>query len=621
LQGFFIIFLYFFDTLLLRTIAIRGTIDLNISFIGGCMYLKKTKSSKTGRTYLSMVHGYHDKEKGYARTKTIESFGYLDDLEKLYDDPIAHFSAVAEARNQQEQSGQTQFSFSAKKNETLKKNTDGRKNYGYILILMIYYWLGIDRFLLNKQQRESRIEYNASTILKFLLVNRILAPGSKKRAFENKNRYFDFERKDGFKLVDVYRCLSHISKYEEDIQKVVYENISKRYERNTDYLYYDITNYYFEIESEDELRKKGFSKENRRGPIVQMGLAMDADGIPVSYELFPGNESEKLHLRPMVLNLKSKYEIGKVIAVADSAQNTGNNIYYLDQGKQGYVFSQSIAGGSADFKKYVTDPSDYVWNGNEFKKKSRIERREISVDFERNDGTTYKKKVLVDQRQIVFYSEKYAARSRAKREAIIKKAQIIIDNPSAYTKATSHGAMKYIKNIVVDKETGEFKVTKETPYFDIKKLREEEKYDGYYAIVTNLFEEGKDKAKFTDEKIIDIYRDLWKIEDSFKITKKELETRPVYLSREDRIRAHFLTCYIALVVIRLIQKEMDYEYSPAVLIEAMNSISCSNEANNIFLFDYRSDVTDKLGKVFGLDFTRKRMTRKEIKKNISKVKI
>ena len=584
------------------------------------MYLKQANNKKTGRTYLSMVQNYYDKDKGYSRTKTIESFGYLDELEKQFDDPVAHFKAVVEERNRQEELEQAQYSIVARKNETLTKNTSRRKNYGYILILMIYYWLGLDRFLINKQQRETKIKYNTSTILKFLLISRILAPGSKKRAFENKERYFDFERRDVFGLADVYRCLSHLSNYEEDIQRVVYENISKRYDRNTDFIYYDITNYYFEIDAEDDLRKKGVSKENRRSPIVQMGLAMDTDGIPVSYELFPGNESEKLHLRPMILRLKSKYELEKVIAVADSAQNTGNNIYYLDQGKQGYVFSQSIAGGSADFKKYVIDPEGYEWHGDKFKKKSRMERREISVDFERKDGTTYKKKLFVDQRQIVFYSEKYAVRSKAKREAVIKKAQMIIDNPSAYTKATSHGAMKYIKNIEIDKETGEFKPAKGTPYFDMEKLHEEEKYDGYYAIVTNIFDEGKNKGKFPDEKIIEIYRGLWRIEDSFKITKEELEARPVHLTREERIRAHFLTCYLSLVIIRLLQKEMGYRYSPALLIEAMNSISCSNEAENLFLFDCRSDITDDLGQTFGFDFTKLRMTRKEIKKNLSKVK-
>jgi transposase len=348
---------------------------------------------------------------------------------------------------------------------------------------------------------------------------------------------------------------------------------------------------------------------------------MDADGLPISYELFPGNESEKLHLRPMVSELIRTYDAGRIIAVADSAQNTGNNIYYLDKGRQYYVFSQSISGGSKSFREYVIDPAGYEWYCDKYKRKSRNERRGIRVDFTKPDGTLYKKDVLTDQRQIVFYSEKYASRARAAREAAVKKAQKIIENPAAYTSATSYGALKYVKNVTVDKDTGEIKPTKRIPCFDIDKLREDEKYDGYYAIVTNVFNEGRNAGKFDDDKIIDIYRGLWRIEDSFRVTKEELDTRPVHLSREERIRAHFLICYISLVIIRLIQKRTDNKYSPAKLIEAINNISCSYESENVFLFDYRSEISDVLGGAFGIDFTMQRLSRMDIKKNIGDVKI
>jgi transposase len=234
---------------------------------------------------------------------------------------------------------------------------------------------------------------------------------------------------------------------------------------------------------------------------------MDEEGIPISYELFPGNESEKLHLRPMVSELVRKYEAGKIIVVADSAQNTGNNIWYLDNAKQGYVFSQSIAGGSTEFKSYVTSHDGYVWFEEKYKRKSRVCRREITVDFVKGKDTV-KKKVLVDQRQIVFYSEKYAKRAKEKREAVIKKAHQIINNPGAYTSATTYGALKYVKNIEIDKKTGEIKESKGKPSFDLEKLQEEEKYDGYYSIVTNVFNEGKDPAKFDDDAIISMYRGL-----------------------------------------------------------------------------------------------------------------
>jgi len=587
------------------------------------MYLKRAHNKATGRTYLSVVQSYRDKQRGHARTKTVENLGYLDVLQKQYDDPVAHFGKVIAERNAQARQEAAAYTIAVKKGQALEKNTSGRRNYGYIVIMQLFYALGLDRFLVNRQHRNTKIECNTSAIMKLLVISRILAPGSKKRAFEERGRYFDFEKEDGFSLADVYRSLSHFANLEKDIQLLMHQRITRNYGRQLDLIYYDLTNYYFEIDMEDELRRKGVSKEHRPNPIVQLGLAADAEGLPISYEVFAGNESEKLHLRPAVMELHNKYDSGRVIAVADSAQNTGNNVYYLDQGKQGYVFSQSIRGASEAFQEYVLDEKGYEIT-NAYKRKSRVIRREIQVDFERKDSngkiTVHKKKVAVDQRQIVFYSEKYAVRARAKREAAILKAQKIADNPSAYTRATSYGALKYVKNIEIDKETGEVKTAKATPCLDHDAIREEEKYDGYYALVTNLFDEGKTKGKFSDEKIIDIYRGLWRIEDSFRITKSDLEARPVYLSRTDRMKAHFLICFIALVIVRLIQKKTNHAHAPAVLIEAMNHISCSHEGENLFLFDYRSDITDALGAAFGLDFTRQRLTRAEIKKNIASVK-
>jgi len=242
------------------------------------------------------------------------------------------------------------------------------------------------------------------------------------------------------------------------------------------------------------------------------------------------------------------------------------------------------------------------------------------VDFERKDGTTYKKKVLVDQRQIVFYSEKYAVRARAKREAALLKAIKIVENPSAYTRATTYGALKYVMNVDFDKDTGEIKESASTPCLNFEAIVEEEKYDGYYAIVTNLFDEGEDRGKYDDGKIIDIYRGLWRVEDSFRITKSELETRPIYVKRDDRIKAHFLICFISLVIVRLVQKRTNHEFSIEQLIETMNNISCSHESENLYLFDHQSDVADALSKAFGIDFSMLRLTRSDIRKNIGAVK-
>jgi transposase len=584
------------------------------------MYLRKVHNKKTGRTHLSMARNYRTKSKKHPQAENIEIFGYLDELEKIYDDPIAHFKKVVEERNLEEKQITSEYVITTRKDQRLDSTVSRRKNYGYAIILSLYYELGLDGFLTNRQWRDSKIECNTSSIMKLLIISRILAPGSKKKAYEERDRYFDFEKEDAFALEDVYRSLSHFAKLEKDIQLLIHNRITKNYGRKLELIYYDVTNYYFEIDKEDDLRKKGVSKERRPNPIVQMGLASDAEGLPISYEVFAGNESEKLHLRPAIFELYDKYDAGRVIAVADAAQNTGNNIYYLDQGKQGYVFSQSIRGSSQKFKEYVADSDGYEWHGDDYMRKSRVERRKIRVDFDRKGGGTYKKDVEVDQRQIVFWSRKYADRARLKREAAILKAQKIVENPSNYTRATSYGALKYVMNVEVDDDTGEIKEIGGKPLLDVAAIAEEEKYDGYYAIVTNLFDEGKDKGKYGDGKIIDLYRGLWQTEESFRITKSDIESRPVHMSRGDRIRAHFLTCFISLVIIRLIQKKTGYEYSPEKLIEAMNGVSCSHEGGNLYLFDYQSEVADALGLAFGIDFSRLRLTRGEIKKNIAAMK-
>ena len=585
------------------------------------MYLKKSRNKDSGRVQLTIVEGFWDPERGHTRTRTIKKLGYLDEYIGKYDDPIAHFKREVDEMNRAAKQEAAEYQITARKNQELEKDCSNRRNYGYIVIMKLLYELGLDSFLINRQRRTTSIEYNASSIMKMLTIHRILAPGSKKKAFEEKGRYFDFESDQVFSEHDMYRALSFYATLEKDIQLQIHNRIMKNTGRNMEVIYYDVTNYYFEIDQEDETRKKGHSKEHRPNPIVQLGLATDADGLPLSYEIFPGNESEKLHLRPTIFNLYKQYNTGRVIAIADSAQNTGNNIYYLDAGKQGYIFSQSIRGSSEAFKKYVCDETGYIWHGDEYKRKSRLTRRTIKVDFFLPDGSSKKKDVTVDQRQIAFYSEKYAERSKIKREAALKKAQKIISDPSAYTRATSHGALKYVMNVVIDENTGELKEAGHgMPCLNLDVLREEEKYDGYYAIVTNVFDEGKNQGKYSDGVIIDLYRGLWQIEDNFSLTKGELEARPVFLSKKDRIHAHFLICYIALVVLRLIQQRTGYQYSPERLIEVMNNISCSYEGGNLFLFDYRSEVSDALGDAFGLDFTRQRLTRAEIKKNIGSVK-
>lgn len=574
----------------------------------------KVSHRKTGRTYLSIVKNYRDKETGVSKTATIKSLGYLDELEKQYADPIAHFRDVARKMTEEEQVNR-KFTLNVQMDEQLVVGADDRKNMGYAAISKIYHELGLDRFLANRA-RQSDFKFNSNSIMLLLVISRLLSPGSKKKAFEEKGRYF--ERFD-FSLADVYRSLSHYAKISTELQRYLNEKILETYGRDTKTIYYDVTNFYFEIDEDDGFRKNGPSKERRPNPIVQMGLAMDADGIPLHYKLFPGNTLDKETFRSVIGEVRKNYDTGRVVVVGDMGVITGDNIYYLTGGSKnlnGYVFSFSVRGGTKLFKEYVLNPGGYLGTSGkpaddhaEFKVKSRVIARDINVTLANGKMT----KKTVYEKQVVFWAKKYADKARADRERVVKKAYDLVVDPSRYSKATSYGAARYVKNLKVDELTGEVLEGKQHPSFDQEKLAQDEMYDGYYAIVTS-------ELNMSDGEVIDKYRGLWEIEETFRITKSTLEARPVYVSRENHIQAHFLTCFIALVIIRLLQKKTNRRYSTDKIIECLNKISCSNEQDNLYLFDYRSEISDAIGQAIGFDFTRKRLRLADIKKILAKSK-
>ena len=573
------------------------------------MYLKKTYRKESGRTYLVIAQKYRNPKTNISTDRTVKSLGYLDELEKEYDDPITHFKEVARKMTEEETS-EKKMTLSINMDEKLSVGTDNRKNFGYAAILKIYHELGLDVFFRNKS-RHQNFEYNTNSIMIMLIVSRLLSPSSKKKAFEEKDRYFE---RFNFSLADVYRSLLHFSKIATEFQRYLNAQISAKYGRNTKTIYYDVTNFYFETDEADEFRKFGPSKEKRHDPIVQMGLAMDADGIPLHYELFPGNTVDKETFRPVIGEVRRNYDTGRVIVVADMGIITGDNIFYL-QGKEkgknfnGYIFSFSVRGGTKAFKEFVLSDEGYVGRdgkpadeNTDFKVKSRIIARDINVTLP--SGKKVKKTVY--EKQVVFWGRKYALKAQAEREEVLKKAHDLAANPQKYTKATSYGAAKYVKNVKFDEQTGEVLKVKEHPVFDSVKVAEEEKYDGYYAIVTS-------ELDMSDTEVIETYRGLWEIEETFRVTKGVLEARPVYVSLKDHINAHFLTCFMALTIIRIIQKKTGKLYSAEKIVECLNKISCSNEHENIYLFDYRSELSDTIGQVLGIDFTSKRLRLGDIK--------
>ena len=576
------------------------------------MYLKKSFNKESGRTYLSIAQKYRHPVKKVSTDRNIKSLGYLDELEKKYDDPIAHFKEVARKMTEEDDT-RKKVVLNINMDEELPKDSSSRKNLGYAAILKIYHELCLNDFF-NNRARNEPFKYNTNSIMMLLVVSRLLSPGSKCKAFEERGRYFE---RFAFSLADIYRALSHYGSLEVELQGHLNEMISARYTRNTKTIYYDVTNFYFEIDKADEFKKFGISKEGKHSPIVQMGLAMDTDGIPIHYRLFEGNKLDKETFRSVIGEVRRKYGTGRIVVVADMGIITGDNIYYLTgkNNDNGYVFSFSVKGGTDAFKDYVLDNTGYVGSGGkpagedaDFKIKSRRVSRDINVSVK--SGGKVKK--VIYEKQVVFWAKKYADKAAAERSQLVIKAMELVADPTKYERATSYGAAKYIKDMAFDKDTGEI-VTGRKPSFDFEKLSEDKKYDGYYAIVTS-------ELDMADSDIIDTYRGLWEIEETFKVTKSTLEARPVYVSRKDRIGAHFLTCFIALVIIRLIQKKTGRKYSAEKIVSCLNSISCSNEQDNLYLFDYRSNISDAIGAALGIDFTKKRLTQAEIKNILAESK-
>ena len=605
------------------------------------MYLKKTLN-RQGRIYLSFVQGYRD-EFGKVKQKTVENIGFLDELSKSYNNPIEYFKNLAKEKNNEQIK---EYTIKNLKSKTIDDNSH-QKNLGYVILKKVYNELGISS-ILNKKQSSLNINYSLEEIMKLLVFSRILYLASKNETYNNRDIFFD---KFDFSLKDLYRSLDLFESMKDDIIKSIWNNTKDSYNRDTSITYYDTTNYYFEISYNDEdlidengnvlekgSRKKGPSKEHRKTPIIGMGLLMDKNAIPLSYDLFPGNESEKLMMRPTLKKTKSKFGINRTIIVADRGQNTSDNTVFI-AGKNdddhinhdGYVYGQSIIGADKEFKTWALDQSefinDYVYgddgnlitykaavkdeNGNIlryedkpviFKHKSRVYAKKVQIKKDNKRKVVYQ----IYQKQMIYYSKKYADRQKHERELAIKKAKDLINNPGKYTQATSYGCTKYINNIRFNEETGEVPEGLELS-LKLDKIKEEEKYDGYYSIVTS-------EKNLSDKEIRDIYKGLWKIEESFKITKSDLETRPVFVWTKEHIEAHFLTCFISLVILRLIESKTNRKFSTKSIINSLKQYTSNNLEHDIYLQNFTNDIIKDLSKIYNVDLSRKYLTLSEIKK-------
>ena len=589
------------------------------------LFIKKYKTSY-GKTHCSIVDGY--RVNGKIKHKTIKKYGYLEDLEKQFDDPI-NFLNTELANLKKEFESKVTATFNKNEPNTFEDDTF---NIGYAYLKNIFQDLGVID-ILKKKQYSTDIEYSLSKACELLTYSRIINPGSIKYTYEHKNQFFEpFD----LSLDDLYRCLNPLLKCKEDIFKIIWENTKEKYNRDASTSYYDCTNYYFEIEYDDEdiknekgeiikkgIRKRGPEKNHRPDPIVEMGLLLDKQGFPISYNLFPGNTSEKETLIPEISNIKRRHNINKVIVVADRGLNCSDNMIKLagidldKKNRDGYIYGQSVRGADQEFKDWILS-GDYIVDkindddGNEiiFKHKSRIYPKKMYITRDdkglTKNGNKKKQLITVDQKQMVYYSQKYADKQKRDRQMVIEKAKDLIKNPGAYTRATSYGAAGYINNIKFDKETGIVSNGSELS-LNMDKIKEDEKFDGYYSIVTS-------EENLNDLELRNIYRGLSKIEETFKITKSEFNARPINVRLEDHIDAHFLICFIGLVIIRILQAEVSNKYTLKNLLEKMKNFKCTHTAGNLYKFiGYKPEI-QYLNRKLQINLDMKYNTREQIKK-------
>lgn len=599
------------------------------------MYLHKQKKPN-GDIYLSIKEKYHVPKKG-AREKTVESIGYVSALKETYDDPIAFFTKKA-AEMTEHKKKEKAVLIPIDTEERMDTETDDVRNVGYCVLKELYKMLELDKFW-NWKTRNLSVEFSVDRVFRLLVFSRILKPASKKGTFDQKSFYFeDFGE---FSLDDVYHALDIICKNSEALQKWLYEHSDGICARDLTVSYYDCTNYYFDIGRPDTdtldeagnpvdkngspvpagYRKRGPEKNHRPDPIVGMGLLMDRNGIPLAFDLFPGNESEKVHMRPVISRVKNEFSDSRVILVADRGLNTSDNIYYLNgdnkgenNRRDGYVYGQSVRGASREFKEWVLAKgyhkdklTDEEGKETVFIHKSRIFPKELQVNVTKpGKKTPSKKTVHVDQKQMVYYSEKYAKKQRADREVMVQRARDLIRHPKKYDKVTSAGSAAYVRNIAFDRATGEI-VGGNALELDLEKIEEEQKYDGYYSIVTS-------ELGMPDMELREIYRGLIRIEDTFKISKTDFKSRPVFVRTNDHIDAHFTTCFTALVLIRLLQAKLDKSYTVGKIVNSLSSYCCVPIGSNLYRFTYYDDLLASCGKAFDMELDQKYRSRQQIQR-------
>lgn len=491
--------------------------------------------------------------------------------------------------------------------KVIKKGEQRSFNGGYLFLQQLYHELGLHK-ICNKIADKYKFEYNLSSILSRLLYGRILFPSSKLSTYELSSGLIE---QPDFELHQIYRALEVISKETDYIQAALYENSLNISKRNTGILYYDCTNYFFEIEQEEGIKQYGYSKEHKPNPIVQMGLFMDEDGIPLAFNITPGNTNEQVTLKPLERKILSDFGLSKFVICTDAGLASISNRKFNDRAGRAFITTQSIKKLKGFLKEWALDSIGWHLEGS-------IETYDISKLDEKKytEKIFYKERWIrendLEQKLIVTYSIKYRDYHRKIRNSQIERAiNAINDNPSKIKNLRQNDYKRFIAKTNCTKD-GE---VAETEIYNLNNelIESEAIFDGFYAVCTNLDEDTIGVTKINQRR--------WKIEECFRVLKHEFKARPVYLKRDDRITAHFTTCFMALLIYRLLEKKLDEKFTCDTIVSGLQNMDFLESKGYGYIPTYtRTDFTDALHDAYGFRTDYEIVSLKQLKKILKMTK-
>lgn len=574
----------------------------------------RIRATKTKNTVQYAI--IRDINKNGKRTTCVyENIGNLDKLKKRAGDmdPIQWLNNYVQDLNEKNKSETLPVIIQKNPNKIIEKNVQKSFNIGYLFLQDIYYKLKLDS-ICKQISDKYQFKFNLNNILSNLIFSRIIFPASKLKTLELSKNFLE---QPNFDYQHIERALPVICENMDFIQSELYKNSCKYMERNNKVLYYDCTNYYFEIEEESGLRQYGKSKENRPNPIVQMGLFMDGNGIPLAFDITPGNTNEQVTLTPLEKKIIKDFNTSKFVVCTDAGLASTANRKFNNTNDRKFVTTQSIKKLKKHLKEEVLDLSKgWYLSGN--KKSYNISklRTDEKLIEQYRDKIFYKERWIkedgLEQRLIVTYSVKYQEYQKHIRENQINRAKKIIEQkPQKLNKAKQNDPKRFIKttNVTDDGEIAE----KSIYAIDQSIIDEESKYDGLYAVCTNLED--------TVEDIIEINHRRWEIEESFRIMKSDFKSRPVFHSKDEMIKAHFVTCFLSLIIYRYLEKNLDEKYTAPEIIETLRGMNIKQENHDSYSPNYiRTDLTDDLHEKFGFRTDFEIMNIKNYKKIFNQTK-